>query len=424
MRRRLAAFLFWKMLTSVRKTDLEWESARAQSIARRVRPLTLGMPVGAAVEALRLSGLSELPVLVGGSVIGVAGLSLFSRAIAGCESPERLKAEPLANLLDDPSVWRNLTTGVYIASVDASLAEIENYFAERPDVQVVPIIEAPAGYFGVVARFDLAAARLKTLAPPRMGGMATPLGVYLTDGVHAGGAGNFGLFLSGVVLGVLSLASNLIVSGAALLCSERLRFDVMRYVALHYGDLGSRFGYELGSLAVLPVMMALLRLMPLAGYHAAEHQVVHCIERGEMLEPGNVRRMPRVHPRCGTNIAAAAALFSGVLCAGVIGWQTIIGAVAPAALLTLSFWRPLGSFLQQNFTTRPASDKQIRSGIKAAEDLLAKYRQDVTTAPTIRSRILGSGLLQIFAGVLAVSAVCLAAAELIPALRPYVPSLF
>jgi uncharacterized protein YqhQ len=40
--------------------------------------------------------------------------------------------------------------------------------------------------------------------------------------------------------------------------------------------------------------------------------VVHAIERGEPLLAESVRAMPRVHPRCGTNIVAAAFLATTV----------------------------------------------------------------------------------------------------------------
>jgi len=242
--------------------------------------------------------------------------------------------------------------------------------------------------------------------------------------VHRGGASDLGLVLSGATLGMLCLIANVIVSIATDLSERRLHLYPLRYLEQHSGSLGRSFVGDIGSLLILPVIMILLRILPLAGYHAAEHQVVHCIERGELLEPDNIRRMPRVHPRCGTNIAAAAAIFSLALCAGVIGWRTVIGAVAPAALLTFSFWRPLGSFLQQFFTTRPATDKQIRSGMRAARELLTQYRQDCNPPMTLRLRIWRTGLLQMLGGVIAITVLLTALSVFVPAVRPYIPSLF
>ena len=44
-------------------------------------------------------------------------------------------------------------------------------------------------------------------APPRLGGMATPLGVYLHDGLSGGGAGFWGLVLTGMTMSVLALTA-------------------------------------------------------------------------------------------------------------------------------------------------------------------------------------------------------------------------
>src|SRR2546423_10530097 len=58
-----------------------------------------------------------------------------------------------------------------------------------------------------------------------------------------------------------------------------------------------------------PLFLLFVRALPLVQYHAAEHQAVHAMERGEPLDPEIVRRMPRVHPRCGTNIMAGGMVF-------------------------------------------------------------------------------------------------------------------
>jgi len=70
------------------------------------------------------------------------------------------------------------------------------------------------------------------------------------------------------------------------------------------------------------------------------------------------------------------------------------------------WWRPFGSWLQQYATTRPASDREIESGIRAAKELLATLDMRLDTAPprpmtpiALRlSRIWRMGFLQIFMG--------------------------
>lgn len=172
-------------------------------------------------------------------------------------------------------------------------------------------------------------------APPRLGGMATPLGVYLHDGVSGGGAGFWGLVLTGMTMSVLALAAQV------------LAFAVSRFGSVHFPGLWvweSRLPDGLpGLLAALspwlplPFVFGLLRLAPLSGTHAAEHQVVHAVERSAPLQTAVVRAMPRVHPRCGTNLFAGFTLFlvtflTAFMLTQAAHWQILDSATLAAAL--------------------------------------------------------------------------------------------
>src|SRR5690606_39689354 len=66
-------------------------------------------------------------------------------------------------------------------------------------------------YLGMISRADAVAALGENIRPPVVGGMATPLGVWLTDGRLTGGAPALGLFLSGVVLAACFSISHFII---------------------------------------------------------------------------------------------------------------------------------------------------------------------------------------------------------------------
>ena len=221
---------------------------------------------------------------------------------------------------------------------------------------------------------------------PRLGGMATPLGVYLTDGVVSGGAGFWGLFLTGGVLGALALASQAAVH-ASLGLAQAHGYDVWSWVNAPGHSVALRSWLsEVLSWLPTPLIFVLLRLIPMSGTHAAEHQVVHCVEHEAPLTVECVRAMPRVHPRCGTNLFVGLSLFLltfvGVFCAfsppGAGGVAVADGAVVALALAAppaLIFWRRIGGFVQQWFATRPATDKQIAGAIRAAQEVLSRRRQ-------------------------------------------------
>lgn len=259
----------------------------------------------------------------------------------------------------------------------------------------LPIVAADTGeVLGILTRPAPA-------SPPRLGGMATPLGVYLTDGVRTGGVGFWGLFLTGLALSVMAV-------GAQWAISHLLPNRVWAWVAspTHSPALTAWLS-EAAALLPACLIFVFLRLSPMAGTHAAEHQVVHCIERGLPLLPNWVRTMPRVHPRCGTNLFVGITLFLllflGAFCAsqsarfGLADSATL--ALLLSAPLTLALWRRLGGWVQQHLATRPATDRQISSAIRAAEAVLARRAVDTSSARfrPLR-RIWTMGLLQVLMG--------------------------
>lgn len=249
-------------------------------------------------------------------------------------------------------------------------------------------------------------------APPRLGGMATPLGVYLHDGVSSGGAGFWGLFLTGVTMSGLAFTAQALAHGLA----HGMATHLPQWAAW---ESRAPYGLQLWLSAAsqwlpLPFVFLLLRLVPMSGTHAAEHQVVHCIERQAPLVPDCVRAMPRVHPRCGTNLFAGFTLFLlaflAVFCAAQAGgWPLLDGvslAVMLAAPVTVIFWRRVGGWIQQWFATRPATDAQIAGAIRAAEQVLSRRRRQMEQGVLPRfaavRRIWMLGFPQILLGYLAV----------------------
>ena len=217
--------------------------------------------------------------------------------------------------------------------------------------------------------------------PPLLGGMATPFGVYLTSGSVGAGAGGWALVATGSMLFSILTAATMISVG----------FHVFL----------ERFGWPfpvvntMSSIFQLALFAASFRLLPIAGIHAAEHMVVHTLERGEPLLPSVVRRMPRVHPRCGTNLAVGASLFLGMATIPIPSdeMRLILALVA-----TLLLWRRVGGFVQYWITTRPPSERHIQLGIKAAKELLEKQAHVHELHPPLWRRLWNSGMFHVMAG--------------------------
>lgn len=377
------------------------------SIVRPCRPLEASDRLGRAVEALRQAGLPALPVFASGRLLGMVSdgdLMRFISREAAAGNAEDLRLTPVA---------RAMTSPVVAVRADQPLQQALDIF-ESSDLRVLPVMDAAGAFRGVITRADAMSALLGVTTPPHVGGMATPLGVFLTTGHVRGGAGNLGLFLTGVTMIVLLVAASVITSLVAL--GLELGRGVPLFALLlnpesaanrdYAGPLVGTFGP--GALAILQlvVFFILLRLAPLTGVHAAEHMVVHALEDGDELTVEQVARKPRVHPRCGTNLMAV--LFILLAGGGVISslgdYLGDIGSMlAMVVLLMVAYlaWRGVGAGLQRFITTHRPSRRQIEGAIAAAQQLTARYQQNPSYRTSGVARLWSIGLIQIGAGFIA-----------------------
>ena len=246
------------------------------------------------------------------------------------------------------------------------------------------VVDADGRVGGLISAIDLWPKRRNVLRPPFIGGMATPFGVYLTTGNVSGGVPKWALVGTGVVMSLMMIVAML---AANYLCYKASAMGVQTSIL-----------NLIQAPTMLILFMALMRISPLAGTHGAEHQVVHAMEREEDLLPRIIRRMPRVHPRCGTNLVAGAGIFCTVFFTEWIPSQEY--RLLAAAIATVFLWRRVGGVLQQYVTTKRPSDSQLESGIKAGQMLLDRYATAPAMVPTVWQRIWNSGIFPLMAGAL------------------------
>jgi CBS domain-containing protein len=267
---------------------------------------------------------------------------------------------------------------------------------DRYDCAALPVIEPNGAFRGMISRSDAIAALGRHVRPPVVGGMATPLGVWLTTGTLSAGAPPLGLFLSGATLGLCMIVAYFAMliplaflhpEWAALFVSGRLGIMSIE---------GTPLNLVFTALQGL-IFLSVMRALPLSGVHAAEHQTVWAIERGLPLTPENVAKMPRAHPRCGTNLLALVGLIQ-------ITFQHLPTFDGGTVMITLLFiyllWRSFGEMLQNYFTTKPATPRQLESGIAAGRALLEKYQDQPHVMAPFGARLLRSGMLYSALGII------------------------
>ncbi len=362
---------------------------RILELIRTTRPLFATDPVSAAIALLRASGGSAAPVISGMQVAGIVHERDLLQIVNACsDDGESSGAERV------PDISGAVRPVPAFIGPEATIAEAARLF-EETGADVLPVSDSRGTYGGYLVRSDVIAALTNALRPAAVGGLATPLGVHLTCGSQRGGVSDAALVLLGVMFGLLQIAGVLLFVGASWLIQRWLGQPL--YAALLSTPSPAMTPLDLVNYAsmALPILVLLLgiRYSRVAGYHAAEHQTVNAIERGEPLDMATVRRMPRVHPRCGTNLAAAASVFVVLTTA----FPSPV-AVFLAIIVVLLAWRSIGAWLQTHVTTRRPSDRQIESGIRAGQELLARYREEVLGARPAGRRFWNLGFVQIGMG--------------------------
>ncbi|MFP3904436.1 MAG: DUF1385 domain-containing protein [Armatimonadota bacterium] len=211
--------------------------------------------------------------------------------------------------------------------------------------------------------------------PGRISGTALPFGVHLSNGAY-GSASNLHLIYGG---------ANILGLGAiALVITYIETWLVQTFVGVPLP------AYLLGVTAQVPgpdaqVWSALINILPfvnfllilrmssLAGYHAAEHKVVTTIERYGYATYELAKEMPRVHPRCGT------VLLLGILPVLLVAIPLLYIEPVWALVVAIVGWflrYHTGFFVQNYFTTKTPTPKQLKAGLHAGNTLLERWRED------------------------------------------------
>lgn len=321
---------------------------------------------------------------------GVLGVVEDGRLV-GMLWQEKLNTLRVSELAEELTARDLMTTDIPSIYSDTPW-DLLTYFLDKYPYPAIPVTGRDGELLGVIFRKDLLGYLLGSLRPHSVGGMATPLGVYLTTGLIRAGANSLGLFLTGVLFAIFILSAIYITDGLAYLV--QLYTPLPLYAIKNSPPIGGfnpldTWYYLVGAFE-LGLFLLFLRISPLASYHGAEHKVVNAIEAGEPLQLEIVRRMPKEHPRCGTNLAV-------LLLVTFLIYQ-ISQSILLAIGVGLLSWRYLGMLVQHYITTKEPSDSHLLNGIKAGEELLEKFRKSPHQKPSVLQRVWNMGIIHIMAG--------------------------
>lgn len=348
------------------------------SIARAIRVMRArGLPALLVAEGLRLSGL-------------ITESDVLAFAANAANAREALRETPLTHLMQPIPL---------AASLEADLTGIARELTSS-GAPLVPVIGPDGRVLGLLLPRDILAAVAGEPVLPSVGGMATPMGVFLTTGALRAGASDLALAGTGASMAGMNLLAVGVISGLTWLLE---RSGVITFVPDNQvNTAGMIAAFVLYGLE-MAIFLLLLRLSPLSRIHASEHMVVHAMEEGEDLTPENVKRLPRVHPRCGTNLIALLVLivagqeFLSTL-PGQVDGDTQMLAQLGLIMIVLFTWRRLGAWLQRWVTTAPPAARQLQGAIGVAGELLERVRSSPSAQAGVLHRIWNRGIVQVLAG--------------------------
>ncbi|MCL5103340.1 MAG: DUF1385 domain-containing protein [Armatimonadetes bacterium] len=343
-----------------------------------------------AASLMRASDGSRILVISNGAILGTVSERAITAALARAEDGDGVLESSVESLMEP---------GIEFLNHGSSLRGAAATFAAN-DVDMLPVIDNFGAYRGVLYRRDVVGYLTRNLRPPTPAGMATPLGVYLTTGSVIGGVGDLGLFLTGVSLSLMTIIAGVIVYGLEGLFARLTGIPLRAFLQSPSISTPNLLDvpFFISTALTIVIFGMLMRLSPLAGYHAAEHMTVHAIEAGEVLTPDAVRRMPRVHPRCGTNLLAAVGIFTIITERLGTGFGTLT-----ALVVVVLGWRTVGGWLQYFVTTKDPSERQLANGVAAGNQLIERYQERPNFHLTGFDRIWRMGFVQTLSGMTAVS---------------------
>lgn len=246
---------------------------------------------------------------------------------------------------------------------------------EQMHERFIPIVDDDGVYTGrCITRTKLINFLTKKIKPRTIAGVSTPIGIYLTDGIHQVGAKNFGLILNGLLFAIFAVSAEIFTMGMG----EGLLSSVLK----------------------LLIFLVLFKITPMSQIHSAEHKVINAIEKGLPLKFETVKRQSGIHKRCGTNLLV---LFLGIafifyVTSGILPKVWILRFVTSFVLLLFlfSYWKQIGYKVQEIFTTKEPNDKQLIKAIEVGEELLKVYKKEPKDKDiNLLSLVFTSGSLQI-----------------------------
>lgn len=344
-----------------------------ESVSEEIGSISQFLDVVRLPDAFKYNKTDTLPVIdINGKIAGIVSEYDLSKVAQKFSLPKE-------SYMNKILVKDIMTTKVWSELENTNIKELFQKI-DKMHTRVIPIVDKNSRYTEkCITRTKLINYLTRLIKPSVIAGMATPIGVYLSDGIHQAGAKNAGLFLNGAVFAVFVFG---------------IRFFSFYLMSNYFVPV-----FIAGSIEIL-TFLALIKVTPFSRIHGAEHKVINTIEKGLPLTIETVKAQTRIHKRCGSNLV--------VFIFGILGVIFLTGLLIPKEYLFLkfifsffgflfiiSYWKNIGAWFQKIFTTSEPNEKQIKNGIKAGKSLLEIHKEDKKNVnPSFIQKVINGGILQ------------------------------
>ena len=313
-----------------------------KTVAEDVFSVSKYLDISRLPDIFHFAGLDTLPVIdKDGLIVGIVSEFDLAKVAKDLSFDQNSYQSQL-------TVENIMTKDVWVETEGTDISHLFDKL-DKMHIRFLPIVDEAGFYTGkCVTRTKLINFLAKKIKPRTISGVATPIGIYLSDGLHQVGAKNLGLILNGAIFASFFFLAEFLTVG-----------------------IQNNF---FASILKLLMFLIFFKITPLSQIHSSEHKVINAIEKGLPLDVKTVQMQSRIHPRCGTNLII---LFLGI---SIIFYITNI--LVPKIWLLrfmisfllliglFSYWKQIGYKVQKIFTTREPTDKQVEQAIKVGMELL------------------------------------------------------
>lgn len=341
-------------------------------ISEKIAGISKNQSLSKIIELLQAKSIETIPILDNEKICGMIDSKELLKTLRYLNNNSNIYA---SKITAENIMTNNISTIPDTSTIEDILEKNAFYHA------YTPIVDENNNYTGeCISRKKLICYIFKTLNLGKIIGIATPIGIYLTDGLHQTGSKDFGLVIFGAFLAFLNFL-------------------------IDFTNFFINFNEPIFNIIFKIILFLILfKILPISSILASKHKVINAMNKGLPLTYDIVEAQSPIYTNGIINLFV---LGIGILFIFYINYEFLPDIWIFKFFLTFIFllilfshFKHINSFLQKIFLTKNTSKKQILQAIHSAENLQKLKQETPPRKISALQYIYTSGVLQIIVGFL------------------------